>query len=1127
MTELLAEQISLQGRIARSFSNFKKDGAAKMMLNKCKTRSDNLDKTWTRFETNHYLIINDNSDAIKESSYILDKVFEETEEIYLDIKAEFKTFLDSLMKQNTIPGVAQGVSEDFERLPRISIPKFKGDFCQWESFRDLFTSLVIEKPNNSNVTKLHHLKTSLEGDAARTISSFAIRAENFDIAWKKLNERYENKRRLEVSSNAQDKTEVHEQNAHFAVNSSANVSKVTHMVLLTTAVVKIISDKDKIGLVRALIDQGSQSSFITESLLQRLNLRYERVYIPITGICAKKNYTCRKMVHISLKPRFDSEFCVEVRAFVLPKIASYSPRLNTDLNDYDHIRNLNLADPKFHSNGSIELLLGASVYAEILEGTIIRGKVDEPIAINTSLGWLLSGSVGTVVNFSLPSILHVSEHEDINELLQKFWTQEEISLENLPTPNEAESENHFLTTHSRDSLGRYMVRLPFKTENPSGLEFPGSFEFARRMLLSLEKKFESNFDFRRLYIDFMVDYVKSGHMREVKLNEVEKVKYFLPHHGVLKNVGNNLKLRTVFNGSARALNGSSLNDTLNSGANLLPDLSSLILRWMKYPLVFVTDVKQMFRQIRVHSEDQFYQAILWRFDPSEEIKIWLLETVTYGLICSPYLAIRVTRKLAEDEYHNFPLGAEILNREMFMDDATSGGYTLEEALRKQIELINFCKVGGFELHKWVANDARLHKDLSVPHAEDDTGLSFSVLGLKWNAGADYFHFDIQTPPIIYDEIFITKRFVLSKIAKLFDPLGWIAPVIINFKIFIQKLWLNKFDWDEELPSDLAKQFIECFNDLGCISEVKIDRWLGYKPGALSYEIHGFADASKVAYGAVVYLRVIYDNQVNVHLLQAKTKVAPLKPLLTIPRLELSAAVLLVKLVRKVCDAIAIENCTVNLWSDSTDVLFWLRDHPSRWPTFIANRCSIVHTVMPSAVWRHVSSSVNPADCASRGLKASDLCDFELWWKGPKFLRESFEPFQIPINSDPTSDPAIEVNCLVHSGEQEGKHGVWNLVGRRGSCSDLYSDQDTTFVGADRELRDLYKRSSPFVNDLTNKLVNEGTKWHFNPPAAPHFGGIWEAAVKSTKHHLRRVIGAHKLTFEEFYTLLTQYQNPLT
>ncbi|XP_044760939.1 uncharacterized protein LOC123318365 [Coccinella septempunctata] len=572
-----------------------------------------------------------------------------------------------------------------------------------------------------------------------------------------------------------------------------------------------------------------------------------------------------------------------------------------------------------------------------------------------------------------------------------------------------------------------MVRLPFKTENPSGLEVPGSFEFARRMLLSLENKFESNFDFRRLYIDFMVDYVKSGHMREVKLNEVEKVKYFLPHHGVLKNVGNNLKLRTVFNGSARALNGLSLNDTLNSGANLLPDLSSLILRWLKYPLVFVTDVKQMFRQIRVHSEDQFYQAILWRFDPSEEIKIWLLETVTYGLICSPYLAIRVTRKLAEDEYHNFPLGAEILNREVYMDDATSGGYTLEEALRKQIELINICKVGGFELHKWVANDVRLLKDLSVPHAEDDTGLSFSVLGLKWNAGADYFHFDIQTPPIIYDEIFITKRFVLSKIAKLFDPLGWIAPVIINFKIFIQKLWLNKFDWDEELPSDLAKQFIECFNDLGCISEVKIDRWLGYKPGALSYEIHGFADASKVAYGAVVYLRVIYDNQVNVHLLQAKTKVAPLKPLLTIPRLELSAAVLLVKLVRKVCDAIAIENCTVNLWSDSTDVLFWLRDHPSRWPTFIANRCSIVHTVMPSAVWRHVSSSVNPADCASRGLKASDLCDFELWWKGPKFLRESFEPFQIPINSDPTSDSAIEVNCLVHSGEQEGKHGVWNLV----------------------------------------------------------------------------------------------------
>ena len=97
---------------------------------------------------------------------------------------------------------------------------------------------------------------------------------------------------------------------------------------------------------------------------------------------------------------------------------------------------------------------------------------------------------------------------------------------------------------------------------------------------------------------------------------------------------------------------------------------------------------------------------------------------------------------------------------------------------------------------------------------------------------------------------------------------------------------------------------------------------------------------------------------------------------------------------------------------------------------------------------------------------------------------------------------------------------------RGPCSKLFSDQGTTFVGADKDLRQLYVKSLAYMQELTGSLVNEGTSWTFNPPGAPHFGGIWEAAVKSVKHHLRRVVGCHKLTFEEFYTLLKQVESCL-
>lgn len=147
---------------------------------------------------------------------------------------------------------------------------------------------------------------------------------------------------------------------------------------------------------------------------------------------------------------------------------------------------------------------------------------------------------------------------------------------------------------------------------------------------------------------------------------------------------------------------------------------------------------------------------------------------------------------------------------------------------------------------------------------------------------------------------------------------------------------------------MSGQLLERYNDSSSLKDVKIDRWLGFRPNAIAHELHGYADSSKSAYDLVVNLRIFSENKVRVHLLQDKTKVALIKPLLTIPRLEFCAAVLLAKLVHKIINAIGIEDLSVNFWSDSTDVLFWLRDRPSRWPTFVANRCSLIHTAVPSA-----------------------------------------------------------------------------------------------------------------------------------------------------------------------------------
>ena len=209
-----------------------------------------------------------------------------------------------------------------------------------------------------------------------------------------------------------------------------------------------------------------------------------------------------------------------------------------------------------------------------------------------------------------------------------------------------------------------------------------------------------------------------------------------------------------------------------------------------------------------------------------------------------------------------------------------------------------------------------------------------MLGIAWNPSEDYFYFTLSLKKL--DEP-VTKRTVLSRIAQLFDPLSWIAPAIVSLKIFMQSLWALTKEWDQVLPDKYIEYWQNCYTSLEAIKKIHIPRCIGVLPQTCTFEFHGFADASKLAYAGVVYLRVLSD-QSQVYLLGAKTKVAPVKTL-SIPRSELCAAQLVTKLTRHFIDTLQLPSAKVHLWSDSKDVLFWLREIPAKWPTFIANRCA--------------------------------------------------------------------------------------------------------------------------------------------------------------------------------------------
>ena len=212
-----------------------------------------------------------------------------------------------------------------------------------------------------------------------------------------------------------------------------------------------------------------------------------------------------------------------------------------------------------------------------------------------------------------------------------------------------------------------------------------------------------------------------------------------------------------------------------------------------------------------------------------------------------------------------------------------------------------------------------------------------MLGVSWQPTDDVFRFHLSNLP---PPEAITKRRALSIIAQLYDPLGWIAPITVSFKIFMQTLWHTGLQWDVILPRNLQSKWSLLVTDLQRLSLFTVPRWLGLSADLGFAELHGFADASERAYAACVYMRTL-NSQGEIHnvLMAAKSKVAPLKQV-SLPRLELSAAVLLVKLTSRVREALTLEKIACHLWSDSTITLSWIRDHPTAWKTYVANRVEL-------------------------------------------------------------------------------------------------------------------------------------------------------------------------------------------
>ncbi|XP_075162856.1 uncharacterized protein LOC142235490 [Haematobia irritans] len=540
---------------------------------------------------------------------------------------------------------------------------------------------------------------------------------------------------------------------------------------------------------------------------------------------------------------------------------------------------------------------------------------------------------------------------------------------------EKKCEEYFLATLKRTISGRFIVQLPFRDE---GCSLGKSYEIALRRFLHLERRLEASPELKEQYTSFINEYSALGHLEVLQPN-ASSPKYFMPHHPVVRLESQTTKLRVVFDASCKSTNGKSLNDNLLVGCRLQPELFDILLRFRFYKYALTGDICKMYRQVLVSEADCDYQCILWRENRDGDIRILRLKTVTYGTSSAPFLAVRCLNYLAEHNKDNYPLGSRAILETFYMDDMLAGAYSITELHSLRSEISNLLKSGKFELHKWRSNCIELN-------AMDDslnikTGEFTKTLGVLWNSQRDEFSFSYSE----LDTSKVTKRTVLSALSRLFDPLGLINPVIVLGKIFMQQLWLLKLDWDESLPQLESSRWRKFQRDLTTLNQFHFPRTFWGNSDMTSLELHGFSDASNLAYGAVVYARMTDEcGNINVQLMTAKSRVAPLKSL-SIPRLELLGACLLVELLDRVNKCSSIRINSIFHWTDSSIVLHWISSHPNRWATFISNRVAKIQSMTSVSDWFKVNGKDNPADIVSRGMYPSELMESQLWFKGPSFL----------------------------------------------------------------------------------------------------------------------------------------------
>ena len=406
----------------------------------------------------------------------------------------------------------------------------------------------------------------------------------------------------------------------------------------------------------------------------------------------------------------------------------------------------------------------------------------------------------------------------------------------------------------------------------------------------------------------------------------------------------------------------------------------------------------------------------------------------FGAGSSPGCCNFALKKTADDHEQKFGFEpAEFLRKDFYVDDGLKSVPSTSEAkelIRKTKEM---CRRGGFNLHKFTSNKREVIESIPVEdrpkgikelNLEKDELPMERALGVSWCIESDAFKFRI-----VMQDRPLTRRGILSTVSSVYDPLGFLAPLILTGKAILQDLCRGKVEWDDPIPENVRSRWLKWRDELHHLEDLSVRRC--FKPEGfgtvMSTQLHHFSDASTTGYGQCSYVRLVDDKgQIHCSLIMGKARVAPLK-MVTIPRLELTAAVVSVRISDMLRQELQYESVEEIFWTDSKVVLGYIKNDSKRFHVFVANRVQQIRDQTSPSQWRHVETKCNPADDASRGITAKELVESSRWISGPEFLWTPEDQWPQPLeNQDlvtPSDDPEVKKVTSYATSTQE----QWNLA----------------------------------------------------------------------------------------------------